>query len=79
MMVAVSTSETAAIYQTTRRSIPGDSHLYTRRLERLKSHPNVWFAFRSTEVKVYFSFAEKSLYSYVCLAVPENFAFHSLR
>jgi hypothetical protein len=39
MMGGVSTSETSAnFYQTTRRSIPEDSHLHTRRRENLKSH-----------------------------------------
>jgi hypothetical protein len=39
MMEAVSTSETSVnCYQTTRRNIPEDSHLHTRRRENLKSH-----------------------------------------
>jgi hypothetical protein len=39
MMEAVSTSETSVnFYQTTRRSIPKDSHLQTWRSENLKSH-----------------------------------------
>jgi hypothetical protein len=39
MMEAVSTSETlVSVYQTTRRNIPEDSHLHTRRRENLKSH-----------------------------------------
>jgi hypothetical protein len=39
MMAAVSTSETSAyFYQTTRRNIPEDGHLHTRRHEDLKSH-----------------------------------------
>jgi hypothetical protein len=38
MMEAASTSETSEnFYQTTRRNNPQDSHLYTRRLENLKS------------------------------------------
>jgi mannose/fructose-specific phosphotransferase system component IIA len=38
MMEAASTSETSAnFYQTTRRNIPEDSHLHTRRREQLKS------------------------------------------
>jgi hypothetical protein len=38
IMEAVSTSETLVnFYQTTRRNIPGDSHLHTRRSEDLKS------------------------------------------
>jgi hypothetical protein len=37
-MEAVSTSETSVnFYETTRRNIPEDSHLYTRRRENLKS------------------------------------------
>jgi hypothetical protein len=40
-MEAVSTSETSVnFYQTTRRNIPEDSHLHTRRCENLKSHGN---------------------------------------
>jgi hypothetical protein len=36
---AASTSETSVnFYQTTRRYIPEDSHLHTRRRENLKSH-----------------------------------------
>jgi hypothetical protein len=39
MMEAVSSSEMlVSIYQTTRRNIPEDSHLHTRRHENLKSH-----------------------------------------
>jgi hypothetical protein len=39
MMEAVSISETSVhFYQTTRRNIPADSHLRTRRRENLKSH-----------------------------------------
>jgi hypothetical protein len=39
MMEAVGTSETSVnFYQTTRRNIPEDSHLHTRRRENLKSH-----------------------------------------
>jgi hypothetical protein len=39
MVEAVCTSETSVnFYQTTRRNIPEDSHLYTRRRENLKSH-----------------------------------------
>jgi hypothetical protein len=39
MMEAVNTSETSVkFYQTRRRNIPEDSHLYTRRRENLKSH-----------------------------------------
>jgi hypothetical protein len=39
MMEAASTSETSAnFYQTTRRNIPEDSYLHTRRRENLKSH-----------------------------------------
>jgi hypothetical protein len=38
-MEAASTCETSVnFYQTTRRSIPGDSHLHTPRRENLKSH-----------------------------------------
>jgi hypothetical protein len=38
-MEAESTSETLiSFYQTTRRNIPEDSHLHTRRRENLKSH-----------------------------------------
>jgi transcriptional regulator of met regulon len=39
MMGAVNNSETSAsFHQTTRRNIPEDSHLHTRRRENLKSH-----------------------------------------
>jgi hypothetical protein len=39
MMEAVSRFETSVnFYQTTRRNIPEDSHLHTRRRENLKSH-----------------------------------------
>jgi hypothetical protein len=38
MVEAANTSETSVNYQTTRRSIPEDSHLHTRRRENLKSH-----------------------------------------
>jgi hypothetical protein len=39
MMEAISTSETYVnFYQNTRRNIPEDSHLHTRRRENLKSH-----------------------------------------
>jgi hypothetical protein len=39
MMDAVSSSETSVrIYQITRRNIPEDSHLHTRRPVNLKSH-----------------------------------------
>jgi hypothetical protein len=39
MMEAVSTSETSVnFYETTRRNISEDSHLFTRRRENLKSH-----------------------------------------
>jgi hypothetical protein len=39
MMEAASTFETSAnFYQTTRRNIPEDSHLHTRRRENLKPH-----------------------------------------
>jgi hypothetical protein len=39
MMEAVSTSKTSvSLYQTTRRNIPEDSHLHTRRRENLKLH-----------------------------------------
>jgi hypothetical protein len=39
MMEAVSTSETSVnFYPTTRRKIPEDSQLHTRRRENLKSH-----------------------------------------
>jgi hypothetical protein len=39
MMEAVSTSETSVnFYVTTRRNIPEDNHLHTRRRENLKSH-----------------------------------------
>jgi hypothetical protein len=39
MMETASTSETPVnIYQNTRRNIPEDSHLHTRRREYLKSH-----------------------------------------
>jgi hypothetical protein len=45
MMETVSSSETwANIYQTTRRNIPEDSHLHTRRRENLKSEPISWLA-----------------------------------
>jgi hypothetical protein len=38
MMESVSTSETSVnFYQTTRRNIPEDRHLHTRRRENLKS------------------------------------------
>jgi hypothetical protein len=41
MMETVGTSETSVnFYQTTRRNIPEDSHLHTRRRENLKSHQN---------------------------------------
>jgi hypothetical protein len=42
---AMSTSETSVnLYQTTRRNIPEDSHLHTRRRENLKSqfHPELY-------------------------------------
>jgi hypothetical protein len=40
MMEAASISETSVnFYQTTRRYIPEDSYLHTRRRENLKSHP----------------------------------------
>jgi hypothetical protein len=39
IMVAASTSETSvSFYQTARRNIPEDSHLYARRRENLKFH-----------------------------------------
>jgi hypothetical protein len=39
MMEAVITSETSVnFYETTRRNIPEDSHLHTRRRENLKSN-----------------------------------------
>jgi hypothetical protein len=39
MMEAISTSESSvSFYQTTRRNIPEDSHLHTRRHENLKCH-----------------------------------------
>jgi hypothetical protein len=39
MKEAVSMSETSvSFYETTRHSVPEDSHLYSRRLENLKSH-----------------------------------------
>jgi hypothetical protein len=39
MMEAAGTSETSVnFYKTTRRNIPEDSHLHTRRCENLKSH-----------------------------------------
>jgi hypothetical protein len=39
IMEAVSTPETSEnFYQTTRRNIPEDSHLHTRRRENLKFH-----------------------------------------
>jgi hypothetical protein len=39
MMEAASTFEMSVnFYQTTRRNIPDDSHLHTRRRENLKSH-----------------------------------------
>jgi hypothetical protein len=39
MMEAANASETLAdFYQTTRRNNPEDSHLHTRRREKLKSH-----------------------------------------
>jgi hypothetical protein len=37
-MEAVGTSGTSVNYQISRRRIPEDSHLHTRRLENLKSH-----------------------------------------
>jgi hypothetical protein len=38
-MLAVSTSETSVnLYKNTRRTIPENSHLHTRRRESLKSH-----------------------------------------
>jgi hypothetical protein len=38
-MEAENTSKTSvSLYQTTRRNIPDDSHLHTRRRENLKSH-----------------------------------------
>jgi hypothetical protein len=40
MMEAVSSSQTSiSIYQTTRRNIPENSHLFSCRRENLKSHP----------------------------------------
>jgi hypothetical protein len=40
MMEAASTSETSVhFYHTTRRNIPEDIQLHTRRRENLKSHP----------------------------------------
>jgi hypothetical protein len=45
MMEAVSTSEmSVSFYQTTRRNIPEDSHVHTRRRENLKSHRYVCMA-----------------------------------
>jgi hypothetical protein len=39
MMVAVSTYEmSVSFYKTTRRNVPEDSHLHTRRRENLKCH-----------------------------------------
>jgi hypothetical protein len=39
MVEAASTSDTSVnVYQTTRRNIPEDSYLHTRRRENLKSH-----------------------------------------
>jgi hypothetical protein len=38
MVEAASTSEMSVNYQTTRRKIPEDSHLHTRRRENLKYH-----------------------------------------
>jgi hypothetical protein len=39
MMAAVSSSKTSVnFYQTTRRNVPEDSHLHTRRRENPKSH-----------------------------------------
>jgi hypothetical protein len=44
MMEAASTSETLVnFYQTTRRNIPGESHLRTRRPKNLKSHKSDHF------------------------------------
>jgi hypothetical protein len=44
MMEAANTSETLLnFYQTTRRNIPEDSHLHTRRRENLKSAESVIF------------------------------------
>jgi hypothetical protein len=41
VMESASTSETSVnFYRTTRRNIPQDSHLHTRRRENLKSHLN---------------------------------------
>jgi hypothetical protein len=45
MMEAISTSEmSVSMYQTTRRNIPEDSHVHTRRRENLKYHL-VWNSF----------------------------------
>jgi hypothetical protein len=42
MMEAASTSEKSVnFYQPTRRNIPEDSHLHTRRRENLKSHQDI--------------------------------------
>jgi hypothetical protein len=47
MMEAVSTSETpVSFYETTRRNIPQDIHLHTRRRENLKS-PTVVYLLRN--------------------------------
>jgi hypothetical protein len=51
LMEAVSTSETSVnLYETTRRDIPEDSHLHTRRRENLKSHKeHVWKTYTAPE------------------------------
>jgi hypothetical protein len=47
MMDAANTSETSVnFYQTTRRNIPEDCHLHTRRCENVKSHRSVVFSLR---------------------------------
>jgi hypothetical protein len=51
MMEAASTSGTSVnFYQTTRRNIPEDSHLHTRRSENLNSHID-WGMFENREMR----------------------------
>jgi hypothetical protein len=42
MMEAVCTSKTSVYFKTTRRYIPEDSHLHTRRRENLKSAKRIF-------------------------------------
>jgi hypothetical protein len=66
MMEAVNTSETSAnFYQTARRNIPEDSHLHTRRLEKLKSHLVMWDVLHIASEQSYLSFVWLALGKHV--------------